>query len=112
MVIALKYINVMKGAFSLPTDLGSTLLMKVSNTGTEIFNRQMMDHYTITDAIERRYKMKDPKLMLADPQYYEFGPVGCCSFLQENYAILFTQKRWLALAESPSANESPGSDHD
>ena len=49
--------------------------MKVSNTGTEIFNRQVMDHYTIADALERRYEMKDPKLMLADPQYNQFGLV-------------------------------------
>ena len=69
------YIKVMKGGFSLPIDLGSTLLMKVSNTGTEIFNRQVMDHYTIADALERRYEMRDPKLMLADPQYNQFGLV-------------------------------------
>ena len=37
-VMALKYIKVMKGGFSLPTDLASTLLMKVCNTGIEIFN--------------------------------------------------------------------------
>ena len=38
-VLALKYIKVMKGGFNLPTDLGLTLLMKVSKTGTEIFNQ-------------------------------------------------------------------------
>ena len=107
-VMALKYIKVMKGGFSLPTDLASTLLMKVSNTGTEMFNRQVMDQYSVTDALERRYEMKDPKLLLADPQYDAYGPVGCCAFLQEKYAILFTQKRWTALAESPSANLTHG----
>ena len=102
--MALKYIKVMKGGFSLPTDLASTLLMKVCNTGTEMFNRQVMDQYSITDALERRYKMKDPKLLLVDPQYGAYGPVRCCAFLQEKYAILFTQKCWSALAESSSAN--------
>ena len=41
--------------------------MKVSKTGTEIFNRQVMDQYSITDALEWRYEMKDPKLLLSDP---------------------------------------------
>ena len=106
-VLALKYIKIMKGGFSLPTDLGSTLLIKASKTGTELFNRQVMDQYTMSDSLERRYEMKDPKLLLADPDYDKYGPVGCCSFLQEKYAIIFTQKRWTALLESFSANEAP-----
>ena len=99
----------MKGGLSLPTDLGSTLLMKASKTGTELFNRQVMDQYTHADALERLYKMKDPKLLLADPGYDKYGPVGCCSFLQEKYTILFTQKRWTDLSDSPSIkiNEAP-----
>ena len=101
-VLALKCIKIMKGGFSLPTDLGSTLLMKASKTGTELFNRQVMDQYTHADALERLYEMKDPKLLLANPGYDKYGPVGCCSFLQEKYAILFTQKRWIALSDSPS----------
>ena len=64
-------------------DLTLTLLMKVCNTGTEMFNRQVMDQYSITDALEWRYKMKDPKLLLADLQYDMYGPVRCCAFLQE-----------------------------
>ena len=92
----------MKGGFSLPTDLGSTLLMKASKTGTELFNRQVMDQYTLADSLERNYEMKDPKLLLADPGYEKYGPVGCCSFLQEKYAILFTQKRWTVISEIPS----------
>ena len=105
-VLALKYIKVMKGGFSLPADLASTLIMKVSKTGTEIFNRQVMDEYSITDTFERCYEMKDPKLLLADPQYDSYGPVGCCAFLQEKYAILFTHKRWSVLQEYPSANQT------
>ena len=83
----------MKGVFNLPNDLGSTLLMKVSKTGTEIFNRQVMDQYSINDALKRKYEMKDPKLMVLEPQYEKIGPVECCSFLQNKYGILFTQKR-------------------
>ena len=34
-VLALKYIKIMKRGISLPTDLGSTLLMEASKTGTK-----------------------------------------------------------------------------
>ena len=61
-----------------------------------------MGQYTLSDSLEHRYEMKDPKLLLADPQYDKYGPVGCCSFLQEKYVIHFTQKRWTALSETPS----------
>ena len=94
-ILTLKYIEIMEGGFSLPTDLGSTLLMKAAKTGTMLFNYQFMDQYTIVDSLERRYKMKDPKLSLADPDYNKYGPVGRCSFLQKK-AIIFTQKCWTA----------------
>ncbi len=81
MVLVLKYIKVTNGGLSLPTDLRSTLLMKVLKTGTENFNQQVMDQYSITDALEQLYKMKDPKLLLNDSQYDAFGPVECCAFL-------------------------------
>ena len=51
-VLALKYIKIMKGGFSLPTYIGSTLLMKASKTGTELFNCQAMDKYNHVDASE------------------------------------------------------------
>ena len=50
-VLALKHIKIMKGEFSLTKDLGSTLIMKASKAGTDIFNRQVMDQYTHADAL-------------------------------------------------------------
>ena len=68
-ILDLPYIKVMKGGFNLPNKLGSTLLIKVSKTGTEMFNRQVMNQYLITDALKHKYEIKDPKLMVLDLQY-------------------------------------------
>ena len=57
----------MKGGFNLQNVSGSTLLMKVSNNSTEVFDRQVVDKYFTTNALERKLKIKDPKLMIVDP---------------------------------------------
>ena len=69
------------------------LFLKIQKTETEIFNRNILEYYRVTDELEREFALKDPKLMLLDPRYPKYGPVGCCSFLQEQYSVLFTAKR-------------------
>ena len=106
--LALKYIKIMMGAYNLPTKLATKLLLKVQKTETEIFNRNILEHYRVADELEREFALKDPKLMILDSRYPKYGPVGCCSFLQEQYSILFTAKRWEATTSIlPSGNLTP-----
>ena len=103
--LALKYIKIMMGAYNLPTKLATKLLLKVQKTETEIFNRNILEHYRVADELEREFALKDPRLMLLDSRYPKYGPVGCCSFLQDEYSVLFTAKRWEATTSIlPSGN--------
>lgn len=43
------------------------LLIKVSKPLTEIFNRQVMDQYSTTDALEWKLEMNNTKLIISDP---------------------------------------------
>ena len=94
--LALKYIKIIMGAYNLPTKLSTKLLIKVQKTDTEIFNRNILEHYRVADELERGFALKDSRLMLLDSRYPKYGPVGCCSFLQDEYSVLFIAKLWEA----------------
>lgn len=105
---ALKYIKVMKGAYALPPKLGTTLLLKVSKTSSEIFNRNILNYYADMDEMETKFYLKDPRLMEADAMYPTHGPVGCCGYIQDEYSKLFKHGRWPALTpvQVPEGNNS------
>ena len=54
------------GAYNLLTKLATKLLLKVQKTETEIFNRNILEHYRVADELEREFALKDPKLMILD----------------------------------------------
>ena len=95
-ILALKYIKVMKGVHSLPPNLATDLLLKFQDTETEIFNRNVITHYFVVDELETQFTLKDQTLMIADSHYESHGPVGCRVFLQAEYGKLFAKKRWKA----------------
>ena len=52
----------------------------------------MYNHLDKVKDMERRYMLKDPKLLRADPSYSLYGPIGVCGILQEEYRKLFSER--------------------
>jgi len=75
-ILALKFIKIMMGTYNLPTKLATKLLLKVQKTETEIFNRNILEHYRVADELEHKVDLKNPRLMLLDSRYPKYGPVG------------------------------------
>ena len=71
----------MKGVYALLPKLGTTLLLKLQKTESEIFNRNISNDYASIDEMETKYLLKDPKVVISDPLYSTHGPVGCCGYI-------------------------------
>ena len=50
--------------------------------------------------MERRFRTKDPKLLLLNPPCSRYGPIEVCAILQEVYSKIFADKYWLVLASN------------
>ena len=79
---ALKYIKVMEGGYALPRNLSSSLI-KTNTLSCDYFNRTMYNHLDKVNDMERRYMLKDPKILRADPSYSLYGHIGVCEIIQE-----------------------------
>ena len=64
---ALKYVKVMEGGYALPRNLSSSLTKKATASSCDCFNRTMYNHLDKANDMERRYQLKDSKLLRADP---------------------------------------------
>ena len=64
---ALKYVKVMEGGYALPRNLSSSLTKKATASSCDCFNRTMYNHMDKANDMERRYQLKDSKLLRADP---------------------------------------------
>ena len=94
---ALKLINIMMGEYAMDLKNGSSILRKVENMQSTHFNFRIHNHLNNVLGMERKYEMKDPALMKGDPLYIKYGPLGYCGILQEEYGILYAEKKWPAL---------------
>ena len=102
---ALKYIKIIEGGYALPRNISSSLIKKATTPSCEYFNRMMYNHLDKVKDMEKRYMLKDPKLLRADPSYSLYGPIGFCEIFQEEYRKLFSEREWLALQETiPQGN--------
>ena len=59
-----------------------------------------------TRAMEAKYVLKDPKLLYADADYKEYGPVGLCLLTSKAYGDLKKEGDWPALAPSKPTSEA------
>ena len=50
--------------------------------------------------MERKFRTKDPKLLLLNPSCSRYGPIEVCAILQEVYSKIFADKYWLVLASN------------
>ena len=111
---ALNFLKIMQGGYALSVHTGSRLLMKVTKTSSEEFNRKVFALLDPVKEMEYKYKVLDPKAMKADPDYKTYGPVALISTLQQAYGRLIASHDWPALAlklpESNNASSTSGGD--
>ena len=104
---ALRLIRIMKGGYALPVNTGSRLLQKVACTSCEEFNCKVYNLLDSVKQMEHKYKVLDPRKILADAEYDKFGPIGLISTLHEIYGCLLTDHDWPALATKlPQSNNA------
>ena len=103
---SLKLIKIMKTGYALDMKTGSKLLHKVESTSTPFFNRSVHAKLDTVLEMERDYALRDPKSLELDPRYNSLGPIPLCGFIREKYNHLVTDKMWIALTSSPSANNA------
>ena len=72
---ALKLTKTMDGAYAMLVNDGYSLIRKVSNSSCQDFNKTIYGHVNKAREMENTYKIKNPKLLKADPIYsrYEFN---------------------------------------
>ena len=113
---ALRLINILSGSYSLPLNLGSKLIKKVTNTSSEFFNRKMYALLDSARTLETNYRLKDPITMGDDPDYTNYGPYVICVSLQEEHGRLIADSDWPALAtklpESNSVTPQAPTEHE
>ena len=82
---ALRLLKIMQGGYALPVHTGSRLLMKVTKTSSEEFNRKVFARLDPVKEMEYKYKVLDPKSIKADPVYKTYGPIALIATLQQAY---------------------------
>ena len=104
---ALRLIKIMAGGYALPVHTGSRLLMKVTKTSSEEFNRKVFTLLDSVKTMEYKYKVADPKSLASDPDYPKYGPISLVSTLQQAYERLISFHDWPALASKlPESNNA------
>ena len=103
---AQKKILILMSDFALPIDLGSSLVSKVMQTESPVFNSLVMDHYKKVKSMEKKYAGKNPTLLTADSDYKEFGPIGSMEYLQNEHGTLLGENNWPATARQLPATPS------
>jgi hypothetical protein len=108
---SLRLIKIMAGGYALPVNTGSRLLIKVSKTSCEEFNRKIFTLLDDVKTMEYRYKVLDPLQLTKDADYVRFGPIALVSTLQQAYGRLISTHDWPALTTKlPESNNSSADD--
>jgi hypothetical protein len=76
---ALRLLRIMQGGYALPVHTGSRLLMKVTKTSSEEFNRKVFALLDPVKEMEYKYKVLDPKAIKSDTDYKTYGPIALIS---------------------------------
>ena len=73
---ALKLIKILQNRYALPVDIGSKIILKVSDNSPSYLNWHVFNHLYKALTLKLKYDMLDPELMLQDSEYLTYGPVG------------------------------------
>ena len=104
---AQRLIKKMGGGYVIPIHTGSRLLIKVSKTSSEEFNRKIFSILDSVKDMEYKYKMMDPGKMVKDPKYVELGPFALLATIQQAYSRLLSFQDWPALSSKlPESNNA------
>ncbi len=104
---AQRLIKIMQGAYSLPVDTGSNLIMKLTATSSEFFNRKMWALLDTVSTKEMEYDLADPRMFTEEAEYSTLGPLGIIATMQATHGALLSQHRWPALTgQLPQSNNS------
>jgi hypothetical protein len=77
--------------------MGSQLLVKVSKTSCEEFNRKIFALLDLVKALEYKYQVLDPLRLTKDPNYATLGPIAILATLQHSYGQLIATHDWPAV---------------
>lgn len=91
---AQKKILILMSDFTLPIDLGSSLVSKVMQMESPVFNSLVMDHYKNMKLMEKKYAGKNLTFLMADSDYKEYGPIGSMEYLQNEHRMLLGENNW------------------
>jgi hypothetical protein len=97
---SLQLIKIMQGGYALPVNTGSQLLVKVSKTSSEEFNRKIFALLDLVKTLEYKYQVLDPLRLTKDPDYATLGPIGILATLQHSYGRLIATHDWPTVALS------------
>jgi hypothetical protein len=104
---AQRLLKIMAGAYDVPVNIGSTLLMKLTHTSSEIFNCKIFALLDEVMTLESEYQLKDPRLFAKDENHWKFGPLALVATIQASHGLLLSQQHWPALsALLPQSNTS------
>ena len=88
-----------KGGYTLPCQIASATVLKVTNTHSIYFDRTM---YNLLDCVLFMEKVhgphKDPKLLECAADYNKLGPLWACREMRDQYVDQMCLKVWPALA--------------
>jgi hypothetical protein len=104
---AQELLKIMAGVYAVPVNIGSTLLMKLTHTSSEIFNCKIFALLDEVMTLESEYQLKDPRLFAKDENHWKFGPLALVATIQASHGLLLSQQHWPALsALLPQSNTS------
>jgi hypothetical protein len=111
-VMAQKYVKILQSGYAPPNKTGSKLLKELTTKSCEELNRKVFTHLDRVKAMEKRYQLADPKLIIQDIEYHGLGPIGIIAWAQEVHTQLVTDHEWVALAAKlPESNLSKSETH-
>ena len=102
-------IEIMSNDFALPIDQGSKLLMKVTKTSSDMFNRAVFAKLDEVRKFEQQYRLLNPEKIKTDKQYATLGPLAIIAWMINEHGSLIQDDvdghLWPALtATKPSVN--------
>jgi hypothetical protein len=102
---AQKQFKIAQSGYAPPVRSGSNLLLKLSTTECEQFNRQVYEMLDLVKKFENKYKLADPKLITTHQEYSKYGTIVLIAWLQREHTDLLKDHEWPALASKlPQSN--------
>ena len=87
---AQRLIRIMMAGYALPYNTGSDLLMKVTKTESDYFNRTMFNLLDkVRDMEDKVGASRDPHTLTLDSDYGTHGPIALCGKLQDEYSVSY-----------------------